>query len=123
MRLAAGALVGFVALSALSTEDGPVLCPFRRCSGGYCPGCGMTRSAGRLLQGDVAGSWAHHPYVVLALAQVAVAAAAWRLGSASLRGTMEKLVTPALAVNLALVSGIWLSRLVDGSIPAPFAGS
>lgn len=122
VRFVAGALIGFVAISALSTDDGPVLCPFRRCTGGYCPGCGMTRSGGRLLRGDVVGSWAQHPYLLLALAQVAVIGGAWRLASEPLRQRMARLLIPVLAVNLTLMLGIWTARIVDGSIPAPFAG-
>jgi len=122
LRLAGGALAAFVALSALSTEGGPVLCPFRRCTGGYCPGCGMTRSAGRLAHGDAAASWEQHPYLLLALAQLAVIGAAWRLAPAVFRHRMASLLLPALIVNLALLVGIWVARLLDGSIPAPFLG-
>jgi hypothetical protein len=122
LRLAGGTLAAFVALSALSTEDGPVLCPFRRCTGGYCPGCGMTRSAGRLARGDAAASWEHHPYLLLAVTQLAVVGAAWRLGPASFRHRLATLLVPALMVNLGLVIAIWVVRLLGGSIPAPFLG-
>jgi hypothetical protein len=120
--LVAGALGALVALSVLATEDGPVLCPFRRCSGGYCPGCGMTRAWGRLLRGDLAGSWARHPYLILALAQVAVLGGTWRLASGPVRLRMERLLVPLAAANLALLIGIWVVRLVQGAIPPPFAG-
>lgn len=117
--LMAGAVVS--TLFALSDEDGPVLCPFRRCTGGYCPGCGMTRSSGRLVRGDVIGSWQQHPYLVLGLAQAAVVAALWRFGSGSLRAGIRAHGKRLLVANLALLIGIWVVRLFDGSIPVPFA--
>lgn len=118
-------LVGMTAavgiLFALSDDDGPVLCPFRRCTGGYCPGCGLTRSGGRLLRGDVAGSWQQHPYLVIGLTQAAAIGAMWRFGSPRLREHMKALGYRALMANLALMTLIWVARLVDGSIPIPFA--
>lgn len=117
--IAAGAIV-FGVLAALSNDDGPVLCPLRRCSGGYCPGCGLTRSGGRLLRGDVAGSWQQHPYLLIAIAQIAAVATLWSVGSASLRQRLATLGRPALAVNAALMAAVWVVRMTNGSIPIPF---
>lgn len=106
-----------------SGDHGPVLCPFRLCTGGYCPGCGLTRATGRLLRGDVVGSWHLHPFLLLALAQAAlVATARMALGASSLRwarlaGHRDHL----LVANLALLLGLWALRLALGDIPAPFA--
>lgn len=110
------------ALLALSDEDGPILCPFRRCTGGYCPGCGLTRSGGRLVRGDVVGSWQQHPFMLLGLIQAAVVAALWRFGSASLQRSLRSLTARFLQANLVLLVGVWVVRLLDGSIPIPFAG-
>lgn len=118
--LMAGAVIA--TLFALSDEDGPVLCPFRRCTGGYCPGCGLTRSGGRLVRGDVVGSWQQHPFLVLGVVQAALVATLWRFGSGSLRARMQTLSGRFLKANLALLLGIWVIRLFDGSIPVPFAG-
>ncbi|MGI9598168.1 MAG: DUF2752 domain-containing protein [Acidimicrobiales bacterium] len=115
------AIVGiFLVLAALSNDDGPVLCPLRRCSGGFCPSCGLTRSGGRLLRGDVAGSWAQHPYLLIAVAQVAAVAALWRFGSASLQGRLSSLARPALAANVGIMAAVWVVRMAGGSIPIPF---
>ena len=122
VRLALAAAGIFAVLSALSTDDGPVLCPLRRCTGGYCPACGLTRSGGRLLRGDAAGSWQQHPYLLLALAQIGVLGAAWRFGSASLRRRLMASGRPLLAVNAAVLAIIWVTRMVGGAIPVPFLG-
>ena len=120
LLVAAGAV--FALLAALSTDDGPVLCVFRRCTGGYCPGCGLTRSGGRLLRGDVAGSIEQHPYLILGVSQVAVLAAVWRLGSEIVRDRLRRWSRPLLYANGAAIIVVWLVRLAAGSIPVPFFG-
>lgn len=122
IRFGIAALAIFGVLAALSNDDGPVLCPLRRCSGGYCPACGLTRSGGRLLRGDVAGSWAQHPFLLVAMAQVAAIGALWGLGSTALRRRLVSLGRPALAVNGGIMAFIWIVRMADGSIPVPFFG-
>jgi len=47
----------------------PTICPFRTCTGQACPGCGLTRSVGSLLNGDVAESVRLHPLAVVVMAQ------------------------------------------------------
>ncbi len=110
------------AVAAMAADEGPVLCPIRRCTGGFCPGCGLTRSGGRLLRGDVAGAWAQHPYTIMALAQAAALSALWRWGSADLRRRMSSAARPLLAGNVAVLALVWLIRMAGGSIPAPFLG-
>jgi hypothetical protein len=121
-RVAAGVLVVVGLLFAFSGEDGPVLCPLRRCTGGYCPGCGLTRSGGRLLRGDVAGSWEHHPYLLIGAVQLGAIGALWSWGSDRLRTSMISRYQMALMANLALMTAIWVVRMVGGSIPIPFLG-
>jgi hypothetical protein len=117
------AAVVMTVLAALSTDDGVVLCPFRRCTGGYCPGCGLTRSGGRLLRGDVAGSWRLHPYLLIAVAQVVVLGSVLAvLGSARFSERMAGLWRPLLMINGVAIVAVWLFRMADGSIPVPFAG-
>lgn len=117
---AAGGAAATLFLFALSTEDGPVLCPFRRCTGGYCPGCGLTRSGGRLLRGDLAGSWQQHPYLIFGVVQAILAAAAWGFGSPSLRRWLQSIAVTALVLNLSALTVLWVVRMVNGSIPVPF---
>lgn len=111
-----------VVLSALSTDDGPVLCPYRVCTGGYCPGCGLTRAGGHLLRGQVAQSWSQHPYLILMVVQAPLIGLAWITGAfkrkTGLFGTTSKVVI----VNVALLVGIWIFRLATNDIPLPFAG-
>jgi hypothetical protein len=114
-------LAAFGILAALSTDDGPVLCPIRRCTGGYCPACGMTRSGGRLLRGDVSGAWQQHPYLFVLLPQLLVGALVWISGQAR-HGTTDwgRVLRVALAVNAAIMVAIWSARLITGAIPVPF---
>ena len=95
-----------------------VLCPFRRCTGGYCPGCGATRSANRLLHGDLAGSWAQHPWVVLAALQLAVLAGVLAVVDPTRRADrLRRGALPLLVANCTLMTGIWVVRLSTDSIP------
>ena len=121
VRVALSAVAIFFALDAVGTDDGPGLCIFRRCTGGYCPGCGMTRSARHVSRAEFAAAWQDHPWLILGAAQLVVAAAilvvARRVGR-----TIDRrvLLGPIAVVNIALIVGIWVVRLVDGSIPRPF---
>lgn len=127
--------LGLTAVSLLGAglvtggDNGPVLCPFRHVTGGYCPACGMTRALARLLRGDVVGSWHQHPFLLLALAQVALAAVAWTVAERRRRGPAPNLVLTLaarrsdslLAANGALLVALWIVRLATHVIPAPFA--
>ncbi len=108
-------------VDAGGTDDGPGLCVFRRCTGGYCPGCGLTRSARHLTRGQVGAAWLDHPWMVLLAAQASIATIAYgairRLG-ATFDANREVLV--AGGANVVLALGIWFVRLADGSIPRFF---
>ena len=115
--IATAALLGALVVSA-DADDGIVLCPFRRCTGGYCPGCGATRATNRLLRGDVAASWAHHPWIILAAAQLAVLLGiAAVLHPAERLGRLRRMALPLLIANCALLIGIWVLRLHADTIP------
>ncbi len=102
-----------LALVALGDDDGVILCPFRRCTGGYCPLCGGTRAGRRLLRLDLAGAWAAHPFVVLLVAQVpVVAAVAWF-------GQWRHQSNRFLLLNGVVATTIWILRLFNEQIPAP----
>lgn len=114
-------LAGLAALLAVGDDEGGVvLCPFRRCTGGYCPGCGITRSTGRLVRGDLVGSWQRHPFVVLAAIQVIVLGALWA-SSARLRAWLTARWTVFASVNAGVLTVIWLIRLALADIPIPFS--
>ena len=116
--IAVMALVGFV---ASADDDGFVVCLFRRCTGGYCPGCGATRAARRLVVGDVSGSWSQHPWVVFAAVQaVAVGTVLAVTDRAHRRSRARRLSTWLIGPNAIALVVIYVVRLVDGSIPRPF---
>ena len=114
-----GALtIGAVVVATATSDDEVVLCPFRCCTGGYCPGCGATRAARRLLGGDVGASWSQHPWVALAVVQATLlAAVAATVARRDPIGFVRRVATPIAVVNVALMLVIWVIRLRDGSIP------
>lgn len=127
-QIRAAAAIGVVALGvAASDDEGTVLCPFRRCTDGYCPLCGATRSFGRLLRGDIVGAWVRHPYVVLLAAQVIVLgslAALRSARSADEADTRRPLLSSAqrrwlLTANLVVAFGLWTFRMAIGDVPRP----
>lgn len=115
--LAAGLGIGVFALSTAS-DDGPTLCPFALVTGIACPGCGMTRAAGRLLRGDLMGAVDYHPLVFLLLA-LAVAGGVWYVGYRWQRWrplSSHWLNLGLVAVGAAFLS-VWLVRLASGTLP------
>lgn len=117
--LAVSSAAVLAAVTLLDSDDGLVLCPFRRCTGGYCPGCGASRAASRLLRGDIVGSWAHQPFVLLVGLQASVLTVLLTLTRTSAKQAMQRWAQPFVLANTALILGIWLIRLASGSIPAP----
>lgn len=116
--VAAGLVIAGALVAGANADDGVALCPFRRCTGGYCPGCGATRAANRLAHGDLQASWSHHPWVILAMAQVAVVAVvAAALASGTRRLQLRRFAIPLVVTNTALLIGIWIVRLSAGTIP------
>ncbi len=109
---------GFIVALLASDDEGVVLCPFRRCTDGYCPLCGATRSAGKLARGDLVGAWHRHPVLVLWTFQIAFFGALAMI--ARRRGRHHGLpVRNLLMANFALLVGVWLLRLGLGDIPRP----
>ena len=121
MRIALLVVAAVLVVDAGGTDDGPGVCVLRRCTGGYCPGCGMTRSARHLTRGQIGSAWQDHPFLVLAAAQVIVAGSMYGVVRRIGRTVDWNRVLVVLGiVNVVLITGIWIARLVDGSIPRFF---
>lgn len=113
--LGAAATAGAALVVTATGDDGVVLCPYRVCTGGYCPGCGGTRAARHLFTGDLAGAWHHHPWVVLAAAQLVAIVAA--VAIVRPKSDWRRWWTPLIAVNTIALVAVWVVRTTTGSIP------
>ena len=96
-----------------SAETGPTLCPFARCTGLACPGCGMTRAVAALLRGDLSRSWDRHPLAGIVALEV-MAAWWWLRKRQSLPGLVVK---AGVALNAAAFLAVWVWRFVNGALP------
>jgi hypothetical protein len=88
----------------------PVVCPIHALTGLDCPGCGLLRGTGRLLEGDLAGALDHNLLLPLVLPLVAVALVGW---AAALLGRPVPLPRPGprvTAVALAVVVAFGVAR-------------
>lgn len=90
-----GLAAAVVAAIGSTAADLPTLCVFRRCTGGYCPGCGGTRAAASLAKGDLAGAWMQHPWVVLLAVQLIVVIGAAVSGRLDLNSRLQNRVLVA----------------------------
>ena len=116
-RMAVFGLAAATAVATASGDDGVVLCPFRRCTGAYCPGCGATRATNRLLRGDIGAAWSQHPAVVLLATQLAVVGAVLLVRRQDPRTLPRWLVLTWLTANAVAMLGIWALRITAGTIP------
>jgi Protein of unknown function (DUF2752) len=100
---------------------GPVLCPLRRITGVWCPGCGMTRAFGWLAHGDLHQSLRYHPLAPLLVVQGVLLGAFWlyRRRTRHDRPATSVLSAPimrtVLVANALLVLAVWVIRLKSGS--------
>ncbi len=69
------AMVAYVVLAHRVPGAGFVVCPFHTLTGYSCFGCGMTRSTGAFLHGDLVRSFELHPFGALFVVGFAVTAA------------------------------------------------
>ncbi len=121
LRLVATAAGAVLLVDAGGTDDGAGLCIFRRCTGGYCPGCGLTRSAKHLTRGEVGAAWRDHPWLVMLAVQLLVVGAVYAgFGRLRERLNSSRFLLMVGAVNVVLIFGVWLVRLANGSIPRFF---
>lgn len=114
---AAVAVAAVVSVVLAGSDDGPVWCPWRRCTGAYCPGCGATRSARALLGGDVAGSWRLHPMVLVVGIQVALYALVRVARPGTARQLAGRVLPIVVASNATALVAVWVVRLATGAIP------
>lgn len=126
-RLAVWAAAGLVAglaavlLSVLPLPSGRELSPclYRQVTGMPCPGCGLTRAADRLADGDLAGAVAAHPLAPLLALEAALGWllwGAWAAGRWRPTVSADGVETVALA-HLALLAAVWLGRAATGTLP------
>ncbi len=112
MWMAVPAVAGLLLLLWRPSDDGVTICPYRNCTGGACPGCGMTRALASLVKGDVATAWYYHPLSPLVGLELVIGwgiAVAYNRGY--LRGTSWRpILTVVLAINAVLLVAVWLVR-------------
>ena len=100
---------------------GPVLCPFRRVTGVWCPTCGMTRAFAWMAHGDLHQSVRYHPLAPVLLIEAAVGAMLlwYRHRTRQARGNSPLLPVPLLrgliVANALLLLAVWVIRLKSGS--------
>lgn len=76
---AGGAALACVVVAVVDPTQHQVtpLCPLQAATGWWCPFCGATRAASRLLRGDVVGALGYNAAFVVLLPLVIVAWVAW----------------------------------------------
>jgi len=99
-----------VATTGLGDDNGTVLCPFRRCTGVTCPGCGLTRATGALARGNLASAHSHHPLVLPILIQLAVGLLLWTFQPASFWNAQKRPILVILSINVLAIFGTWGAR-------------
>jgi hypothetical protein len=119
-RLTLAAPLGLVLflLAGSTVDDGPTICPFALMTGTACPGCGMTRAASHLIRGDLSSAISYHPLVPL-MAALAVGGWVWFLLARSGRvpSLSSRVVNTIIIGTGVLMLGVWLARLVSGTLP------
>ena len=116
----AGGALALGALVAGASHFGLVLCPWAALFGLPCPGCGLTRAASLLVQGEWHAALALHPLSPLLVPLVAAALldavleplspAQPAAARARLRRCVERWQGPAAWALLLIVLGVWLAR-------------
>ncbi len=106
-------------LAALSRfETGPTLCPFALVTGMACPGCGLTRAAASLAQGDLVAAVTYHPLVLVAATWMA---GWWGVAAARRWGRPitvdQRVVERLLRVTAGAFALTWVVRITTDSLP------
>ena len=115
---AAGALLAPTLINPHGT--GPVLCPLRRVTGVWCPGCGLTRAAGWLVHADWTAAWKLHPWVFALALQVLVGAAVFAAAGPKRSSIVrdQRTITAMITAKSLGLLALWTYRLTWGSFPA-----
>lgn len=118
LTLAAPLGVAVLLLAGAPGRDGPTFCPFALMTGIACPGCGMTRAASNLIRGDLGAAIGYHPLIPL-ITVLAVGGWAWFLliRSGRARPPTARAVNAVLIATGVLLVGVWVARLVSGTLP------
>ncbi len=110
-----------VAPFVLAAICGVSLCPVALVVRAPCPGCGLTRSAWALAQGDFANALAYNPLAPV-ICPLFVAGLAYLVGRYVLTGRTQVgrwIIGVAILLNLALVV-VWVARFC-GAFGGPVA--
>lgn len=112
------AVVVAILAAAPISEDGLTICPVALFTGTACPGCGMTRAASRLIRGDLGAAMSFHP-LVPAIVIVALGGWVWFLlrRSGRVQPLSNRALNGILIATVAGLLGVWLARLVTGTLP------
>jgi hypothetical protein len=98
-----GAAVYVAALDPLSGGTYPP-CPVRSLTGWWCPGCGLTRAAHDLFNGDVRQAHGYNALVIPVVVLLTLAWLAWLMDSRGRQPAwLERAVIPAW-IGLAIVA-------------------
>ena len=108
------------AVLPLSSDDGPVLCPFRLATGGWCPGCGATRAFRAMMHGDFAAAYVLNPWAMLVLTQFVVFTS-WRASAPNtFEPWWERRSNVVLIANIVVAISVWVARMALDQIPIAF---
>lgn len=95
-------------------HDGPVICLFRRTTGFWCPGCGLTRATHYLLRGDFVTAFSYHLLVIPVLALLALAWVSWLATSMGRPAPLVRVMTP---VFTWVMVGVFVAFVVVRNLP------
>lgn len=123
--IGAAMLGGATLLALFRLPDRPAasLCLLYNATGIPCPGCGMTRAVSYLLHGEWRAAMRLHPLAPLVVAE---AAGVWLFFGLRLTGSGRwpvlwaaflRRVPLLLAIESAVLLGLWVERWVAGTLP------
>jgi hypothetical protein len=98
-------------------------CPFKSLTGIDCPGCGATRAALALLDGDVLRAADHNLLLVVALPIVAVLAIWWLLARADRMRPLPRPAPQWVSYGIATVVALFWALRVLGPAPLTWLAS
>lgn len=116
---AAAFVAGSVALRVLGLPPIDLHSPLHRL-GVMDPLCGGTRGTLALSRGDVAGTWAYNPLVLMLAAGVALIAIRWTIGSLGRRWLNFHVRRTRAVVGLAvlLTGALWINQQLNAELLA-----